>query len=181
MEDFKLIDSKKVYTGRVVDLSVETIVLPSKAEVQREVVHHPGAAAIVPMVSRDEVVLIRQFRYSAKKTIWEIPAGTIDPGETPIVCARRELMEETGYTAKKVTPMGGFFTSPGFCEEFLHLFLATGLLAGDSDLDGDEQLEAHVVPLEDALLKIENGDICDAKTIVGLLRVNSMNLKTIMD
>lgn len=171
MEDFEVKKVKQVYSGRVVGLSVETIVLPDGRETTREVVRHSGAAAIVPMLSPDEVVLIRQFRYCAKKTLWEIPAGTVEPGETPLACAERELVEETGYRAGKMKPMGGFFTSPGFCDEFLHLFLATELERCESKLDKDEQIEVQRMSLGEALDKIERGEIIDAKTIVGLLKV----------
>ncbi|MBI5118950.1 NUDIX hydrolase [Candidatus Poribacteria bacterium] len=177
MDDFKVTESKQVYSGRVVTLSVETIILPGGVKTVREAVHHRGAAAIVPMISGDELLLIRQFRYCAGKTLWEIPAGTLEPGEQPIACAMRELIEETGYRAGKMRPIGGFYASPGFCDEFIHLFVATNLELCDSGPEGkdnDEQIEVHRVSLEDALGKIENGDIVDGKTIVSLMKVSSM-------
>ena len=175
MRDFKLIDSKKVFKGRVIDLSVETVLLPGGTEATREVVRHPGASAIVPMISPAELILIKQFRYCAQKELWEIPAGTLEPGETPLECAERELIEETGYRAGKMRPLGGFYTSPGFCTEFLHLFLATELEPCKADCDEDEQLVVHRLSLEEAFGKIENGEIVDAKTIVGLLKISSMS------
>jgi ADP-ribose pyrophosphatase len=137
-------------------------------------VRHPGAAAIVPVISASEVVLIKQFRYCTGDTLWEIPAGTLEPGEIPIECAKRELREETGYSAGRMEPMGGFYTSPGFCTEFLHLFIATGLEPCESGLDDDEQLTVHRVPIEEAYDKIERGEIVDAKTIVGLMRLKGI-------
>jgi ADP-ribose pyrophosphatase len=179
MPDFKVKNSERIYEGRVVALSVETIELPGGREARREVVRHPGATAIVPMISEREVILIKQFRYCAEKELWEIPAGTLEPGETPLECAERELIEEIGYRAGKMTPIGGFFTSPGFCDEFLRLYLATELEPCEADRDEDEQLTPHRMPLEQALRKIDNGEIVDAKTIVGLLRVGGIGPETI--
>jgi ADP-ribose pyrophosphatase len=174
MEDFKVLKAEKIYSGRVVGLSRETIAFPDGKEAVREIVRHPGASAMVPMISPTEVILIKQFRYSAKKMLWEIPAGTLEPGETALACAERELVEEIGYRAGKMTPLGGFYTSPGFCNEFLHLFLATDLEPSQSNLDKDERLEVHRMPMKEALRKIETGDIIDAKTIAGLLKVSRM-------
>ncbi len=172
MDDFKVLKAEKIYSGRVVGLARETIAFPDGKEAVREIVQHPGASAMVPMISPTEVIMIKQFRYSAKKMLWEIPAGTLEPGETPLACAERELVEEIGYRAGKMTPLGGFYTSPGFCNEFLHLFLATDLEPAKSNLDKDERLEVHRIPMKEAIRKIETGDIIDAKTIVGLLKVS---------
>jgi ADP-ribose pyrophosphatase len=174
MDDFKVTKAEKIYSGRVVGLSRETFVFPDGKEAVREIVQHPGASAMVPMISPTEVILIKQFRYSAKKELWEIPAGTLEPGETPLACAERELVEEIGYRAGKMTPLGGFYTSPGFCTEFLHLFLATDLELSESNLDKDERIEVHKMPMREAIRKIERGEIIDAKTMVGLLRASHM-------
>jgi len=181
MKDFEIKEKNQVYSGRVVGLSVETIILPGGREATREVVQHPGAVVVVPMLSPLEVVLIRQFRYCIKSELWEIPAGTIEKGEKPLACAERELIEETGYRAGRIEPIGGFFTSPGFCDEYLHLFLATQLEPCESEPDSDEQIEVHVMSLEDALSRIETGEIVDAKTIVGLVRVSGMNRETLTE
>jgi ADP-ribose pyrophosphatase len=178
MEDFKVKETKHLYSGRVVNLSVEKIALPDGNEISREVVHHPGAVAIVPMLSPDEVVLIKQFRYCAGKALWEIPAGTLEPGESPAACAARELTEETGYRAGKMVPMGGVYTSPGFCNEFLHLFLAADLEHCGLKLDPDERIEVHTMSMNEALRKIESGEIVDAKTIVGLLKTDRLGHET---
>ncbi|MBI4830994.1 MAG: NUDIX hydrolase [Candidatus Lindowbacteria bacterium] len=129
------------------------------------------------MLSDTEVVLIRQFRHSAGKIMWEIPAGTFEPGEEPLACAERELVEETGYRAAMMKPLGGFYTSPGFCDEFIHLFVATGLqpcASGAQKADSDEQINVNTVAMSEALRKIESGEIVDGKTIVGLMRVSSV-------
>ena len=174
MEDFEIREKSQIYSGRIVNLSVEKVALSDGSVRTREVVHHPGAVAIIPMLSPDEVILIKQFRYCARKAIWEIPAGTLESGETPAACAKRELMEETGYRACKMKPLGGFYTSPGFCNEFLHLFLATELEVCESKPDSDELLEVHIVRMKEALRKIFEGEIVDAKTIVGLLRAECL-------
>ncbi len=176
MKDFQVKEQNQIYSGRVVKVSVETIVLPSGRETIREVVQHPGAAAIVPMISPGEVLLLKQFRYCTRMSLWEIPAGTLETGETPAACAERELIEETGYRAGKMQRLSGFFTTPGFCNEFLHLFLATELRAVGSNLEKDEQIEVHPLSLPEALRKIEAGEIVDAKTIIGLLVVSRMKL-----
>ena len=178
MDDFEVREKSQVYSGRVVGLSVETIILPGGRETTRELVQHPGAAAIVPMLSPREVVLIKQFRYCVKKSLWEIPAGTVEAGETAMACAERELTEETGYRAGRMRHLGSFFTTPGFCNEIVHLFYATDLKPSRANLDKDEQLEVHTVALEDALHMIESGEIADAKTIVGLMRVGGMRRET---
>ncbi|RJP74728.1 MAG: NUDIX hydrolase [Candidatus Abyssobacteria bacterium SURF_17] len=177
MKDFEVKEVKQIYSGRVVDLSVETIILPDGKEARREVVRHPGAVAIVPMASAKEVILIKQFRYCAGKTLWEIPAGTMEQGETPLACAQRELIEETGHRAGKMESLGGFYTTPGFCNEFLYLFVATELEQCESNLDRDEQIETHKMSMKEAFCKIESGEIADAKTLVGLMRVNRMTLR----
>jgi ADP-ribose pyrophosphatase len=172
MKDFRVKNVENIYSGRVVDLTVETIAFPDGKEMTRELVHHPGAVAIVPILSATEIIMIKQFRYSAEGEIWEIPAGTLEPNESPADCAHRELVEEIGYRAGKMESLGGFYTSPGFCNEYLHLFRATDLQSAEAHLDKDEQIEVHTMTLQQALQKIESGEIIDAKTIIGLLRIH---------
>jgi ADP-ribose pyrophosphatase len=174
VRNYKIKETKTIYEGRVVTLSAETIIFPGGKEAKREVVRHRGAAAIVPMISPKEVLMIRQFRHCVGKVLWEIPAGTLEPGEQPEECAKRELMEETGYRAGTLESMGGFFPTPGICTEFLHLFLATDLEPCETHRDDDEQIAVHILPVEEALRKIDSGEIIDAKTIVGLLKLGRM-------
>jgi len=171
VEDFTVKKVTPVYSGRVVGVTVETIIFPNGKEATREVVRHPGAVAMVPLLSPGKVVLIKQFRYSTGKALWEIPAGTIEAGETPLACAHRELAEEIGYRAQRMEALGGFYTSPGFCNEFIHLFAAVGLEPAQAQHDMDEQLEAHVLSLDEAMQMLQSGEIIDAKTIIGLLKV----------
>lgn len=179
MKDFRVKNVENIYSGRVVDLTVETIEFPDGKEMTRELVRHPGAVAIVPMISPNEIVMIKQFRYSARGEIWEIPAGTLEPNEAAAECAHRELIEEIGYQAGKLEPLGGFYTSPGFCNEYLHLFRATDLRPAQAHLDKDEQIEVHTMTLQQALQKIETGEIIDAKTIIGLLRISQRSFQHI--
>jgi ADP-ribose pyrophosphatase len=135
----------------------------------REVVEHPGAVAIVPIVGTDQVCLIRNYRIAVDATLWEIPAGTLEPNEPPLDNARRELIEETGYRADKLERFGELLMSPGILNERMHLFVATGLSAGPTALEAGEEIESVVVAWDEALAMIDRGEIVDAKTVAGLL------------
>jgi ADP-ribose pyrophosphatase len=135
-----------------------------------DLVHHPGAAAIVPLHADGTVSLLHQFRYALGREIWEIPAGTLEEGEPFLECASRELEEETGFRAARWTELATFYTSPGFCDEELRVFLAEELSKGSGGTEADEHLEVVRIPLAEALAWIEAGRIVDAKSIVGLLR-----------
>jgi ADP-ribose pyrophosphatase len=139
--------------------------------VDLETIRHPGAAAVVPVKDDDTVVLIRQFRHAAGGYIYEIPAGKLHPGEDPLHCASRELEEEVGYRASSFELLSSIFTAPGFADEVIHVYKATGLTKGRQQLDHDEVLDVIEMPLSDAVRKIEDGTIRDAKTIVGLQAV----------
>lgn len=162
---------KDIYRGRVVNLSLETVTLPNGATVEMELIHHPGAAAIVPMKDDGTVLLIRQYRHAVGGYILEIPAGKLDPGEDPRDCAARELEEEIGFRAASLEPMITFFTTPGFTDEVIHIFKATGLTPGTQNLGRDEVLDVIELPLERAIAQIADGTIRDGKTIVGLQAV----------
>ena len=159
---------REIYRGRVVKLDVETVTLPNGATVELEIIRHPGAAAVVPLKDDGAVFLIRQYRHATGGYIYEIPAGKLDPGEEPRHCAARELEEEIGYRAASLTHLLTFFTTPGFTDEVIHIFLATGLLPGTQRLEQDEVLEVVEMSLDAALAKINDGTIRDGKTIVGL-------------
>jgi ADP-ribose pyrophosphatase len=169
------ISSRRVYTGRVVSLDVDTVRFPNGTEGELEMIRHSGASAVVPVLEvpneETKVILIRQYRYAAEGYVFEIPAGRLEEGEAPEACARRELKEETGYTAETVTPLTTIFTTPGFTDERIHLFLASGLRPGESNLESDEVLDLHPVSIGDALEMIRSGAISDGKTISALLYV----------
>jgi ADP-ribose pyrophosphatase len=169
--------TKQIYTGIVVDLYVETVILPNGVTVDLEVVRHPGAAAVVPLKDDGTVIVIRQFRHAAGGFIYEIPAGKLHPGEDPKVCAVRELEEEIGYRAGKLELLSSIFTAPGFTDEVIHVYKATELTVGRQQLDRDEVLEVIELPLAEAIRMIETGVIRDAKSIVGLQAVYLQNTR----
>jgi len=163
--------SKNIYSGKVVTLNIDRVQLPNGVTVELETIRHPGAAAVVPIKDDGTVVLIRQFRHAAGGFIYEIPAGKLHPGEDPLDCASRELEEEIGYRASTFDLLSSIFTAPGFADEVIHVYRATGLTKGRQQLDRDEVLEVIEMPLTEAVKKIEDGTIRDAKTIVGLQAV----------
>jgi ADP-ribose pyrophosphatase len=162
---------KNIYKGRIVNLNLETVRLPNGATVELEIIHHPGAAAIVAMKDEETVLLIRQYRHAAGGYILEIPAGTLRPGEDPRDCAARELEEEIGFRPSALEPVVTFFTTPGFTDEVIHIYKATGLTPGKQNLDHDEVLEVVELPLKEAIVRIGDSTIRDGKTIVGLQAV----------
>ncbi|RPI08898.1 MAG: NUDIX hydrolase [Zetaproteobacteria bacterium] len=159
---------KEIYRGRVVNLNLETVTLPNGATIDLEVVRHQGAAAIVPLADDGTVLLIRQYRHAAGGYIYEIPAGKIEPGEDPLDCAAREVEEEIGHRASRLDHLVTFFTTPGFTDEVIHVYLATGLVPGTQSLGRDEVLDVVEMPLEEAIRRVADGTIRDGKTIVGL-------------
>jgi ADP-ribose pyrophosphatase len=164
------IEGRTVYEGRIVAVDVDRVRLGDGAETLREVVRHPGAVVVVPVRDDGCVLLERQFRYPVGQVLLELPAGKLDPGETPESCARRELAEEVGRAAAVWRPLARFFSAPGFCDEVMHCFLATGLMPMDGARpDPDERIEVVAMPLAEAIARVDSGEICDAKTIAALL------------
>jgi ADP-ribose diphosphatase len=163
--------SEVIYNGRIVKLSILDVVLPDGKPAKRELIRHPGAVAIVAFDDDQNVLLVRQFRIAAGRVLLEIPAGTLEPGEAPLVCAERELQEETGYRPGKLEALGGIFPAPGYTTEFIHLFQATELSISPLDHDDDEFIEIERVPLAKAIGLIDSGEIADGKSVAGLLRV----------
>jgi ADP-ribose pyrophosphatase len=160
-----------IYSGRVVNLVVADVQLPNGMQSKRELVRHPGAVAIVALDEVNQVLLVRQYRFAAGRVMLEIPAGTLEPGEDPYLCAERELQEETGYRPGRMLAIGGIYVAPGYTTEFIHLFVARDLTESRLDMDDDEFISAERVPLTEALAMIERGDIIDGKSIAGLMRV----------
>ncbi len=164
------IDGRRVYDGRIVAVEVDRVRLADGAETLREVVRHPGAVVVVPLRDDGCVLLEHQFRYPVGRVLLELPAGKLDPGEAPEQCARRELAEEIGQAAAEWRPLARFFSAPGFCDEEMHCFAATGLMPVDgAKPDDDERIEVVAMPLAEAIARVDSGEICDAKTIVALL------------
>ena len=150
----------------------ETITSDSGKTKTREIIRHPGACVIVPLLDDGRVCLIRNWRIAAGQTLIELPAGTLEPPEPPHVTAERELIEETGYRARKIEFLHAFFLSPGILDEKMHLYVATGLTAGQTALEEGEEIENLLVPWDEAIAMIFRGEIQDAKTIIGLLWVD---------
>ena len=168
---FRLIHSREIYSGHIVRLVKDRFILnrDPKKLVTRELVEHPGAVVIVPYAAKDRLILIKQFRYAAGGDLWEIPAGTLEKGEAPLTCAKRELEEETGFLAKKWTFLTRFFPAPGISDELMTLYRAENLSPGKKNLDHDEWIEHEVVSMTEAKRMIRRGLIRDGKTIAGIL------------
>jgi len=164
----EFIDSKKVFSGRVFNVSVDTVREADRTYI-REVVHHPGSAVILPAFDDGTIALVRQYRHPAVKYLLELPAGTLNEREPPEVGAARELEEELGLVAGNLEKLSEFFVSPGFCEEKMWLYLATDLKQTAQRLDEDELIEIVRLPIDRALQMISDGEIEDAKTIIGLM------------
>jgi ADP-ribose pyrophosphatase len=168
------VKSRRVYTGKIIALDVDTVRFPDGSTGELEMIRHPGASAIVPFLSDPrgedpQVLMIRQYRYAADGYLYEIPAGRLDQGENPRDCAVRELKEETGCTAEHFDHLLTMYTTPGFTDEKIHVFMATGLIAGETKHEVDEFLDLHPMRLSRALEMVEAGEIQDAKTVIGLL------------
>lgn len=163
------LSTTRVYEGRIVSLDVDEVEEPGGVRATREVARHRGSVAALAVHDDGQVVLIRQYRYPVDDGVWELPAGRLDPGETALEGARRELEEETGLRAASIEPMGVFYTTPGFCDEVMHLFRATGLTQGPPRPEADERIEVRTLPLGEARAMIESGAIREGKTLVALL------------
>jgi ADP-ribose pyrophosphatase len=168
------LSSRRVYSGRIINLDRDTVRFPNGSTGELEMIRHPGASAVVPFLndptaSDPQILLLKQYRYAAEGFLYEIPAGRLDPGEEPIDCARRELMEETGCQAERVEHLYTFYTTPGFTDEKIHAFIAVGLKRGDSRPETDEFITVETMTLSHALGLIEKGEIRDAKTALAIL------------
>lgn len=165
----KTISSQMIHKGKVVNLRVDSVELPNGNFSTREVVEHSGAVAVVPVTSSGEVIMVRQYRHPVGKILLEIPAGKLDPGESPDECVKRELLEETGMVAGRLKKLFSCYSSPGFSDEILHIYLADELYYQGQQLDEDEFVQVKKVPLKEAVTKICSGEIEDAKSIAGIL------------
>jgi ADP-ribose pyrophosphatase len=163
-----------LHRGRKIQVAVDTQTQPDGTVIRRDVILHPGAVVILPVIDAGHVCLLRNHRFVVEETLWELPAGTLEPGEAPEIAAPRELLEETGYTAGKWRKIAEFYVSPGVMNEKLHLFVAEDLTPGLARPEADEELEAHSVSLKQALAWAFDGTLRDAKTITALLMWDRM-------
>jgi ADP-ribose pyrophosphatase len=171
-----LLDSRRVYSGKRINVDLDRVRFPDGSEGRLEMVRHPGASAVIPFLDPPEssaprVILIRQYRWAAEAVMWEIPAGTLDAGEAPEQCARRELREEAGVTATHLRHLTSIYTTPGFTDEIIHLYAATGLTPEKTAHEPDEFIETHEVRWSEIGRMIRNGQIKDSKTINALMWV----------
>ncbi len=165
----RVIDSRRIYEGRIVNLREDTVELDDGRRALREVVEHADVVAIIPLDEAGRVVMVRQYRLPVAQVLLEVPAGGVEPGESVEEAAQRELQEETGQRAGRLQPLGGFYVSPGYCSEFIHVLLATDLAESAAEADPDEQITVERVPLAEALRLVESGAVRDSKSIIGLL------------
>ena len=171
MSDPVVLSSRGVHDGRIVKLSLEEVRLPNGNVVTLELIRHPGAAAVVPVDSDGNVILVRQYRHATGSWLLEVPAGKLDhPGEAPEDCARREVEEETGYRAGRLVPLGWIFTTPGFTNEKIWLYLALELSSSSSNLQADEVLTVESLSLAEAARRAVSGEIVDGKSVCALVR-----------
>lgn len=169
---FKLLQKEKKYHGKIIDLTVDQLEYPSGNRTLREIVEHPGGAVVLCVFENSEIILVKQYRHPFAKEVIELPAGKLDKGEDPLVCAQRELREETGYGAKQWNKLTSIYTTPGFCNEILHIYLAQGLFPhaeGQALEEGEASIQLIIVPLKDAISMIEREEIVDGKTIAGIM------------
>lgn len=174
MSDSPRVSTRRVYTGRVLNLDLDTVRFPNGSTGDLEMIRHPGASAVVPFLSDPadddpQILLIRQYRYAAEGYLYEVPAGRLDVNELPEHCARRELREETGCQAERVEHMFTMYTTPGFTDERIHVFMAVGLTRGEVAREADEFIEVETMSLSRALSMVERGEIQDGKTSLALL------------
>jgi ADP-ribose pyrophosphatase len=165
----RVLQHRRVHAGRVLDLDVDEVVEPGGVHGVREVVRQRGSVAALPVLDDGRIVLVRQYRYAVNALVWELPAGRRDPGETPEEGARRELEEEVGLRATTLEPLLVFWTTPGFCDEVMHLFRATGLAEVPPRPEADENIESATFALDEAMAMVKRGEIREGKTLVALL------------
>ncbi|MBE6904001.1 MAG: NUDIX hydrolase [Ruminococcaceae bacterium] len=166
----KTLGKEYKYKGRIINLRVDDIELPDKQKATREVIEHNGGVSVVAVTENNEILLVKQYRYPYSEVITEIPAGKLNKGEDLLECAKRELAEETGATAKEWEFLGEVYPTPAYCEEILYIYMAQDLSFGEQNLDEDEFLEVMRLPISEAKRKALSGEFKDAKTIVGILR-----------
>ncbi|MDR1952512.1 MAG: NUDIX hydrolase [Elusimicrobiota bacterium] len=173
----KLFKKNLIHKGRAVDFYCDEIVLPNNHHSFREYLGHPGAAAVLPFLDKKTIVLVKQYRYPVKQATLELPAGKLEKGESPVKGVKRELKEETGYSAKKIEKLIQFYPSTAFSNELLHIFAATDLVCGKTNPDEDEFVANEILDFDEAVKMVYNGKIMDAKTIIALLLWANKNKK----
>jgi ADP-ribose pyrophosphatase len=165
-----ILSTSTAYKGRLFDIEVTEMRMANGALTKREGLVHPGAVAMIPVTAGGNLLLVTQYRHSAGKRLLEIPAGTLEKGEAPLAAVSRELQEEVGMRPGRIKPLGGFYVAPGYTSEYIHLFICEDLAESSLDGDEDEDIDIHELSAEQAIAAIQSGDICDAKSVIGILR-----------
>ncbi|MFN0145727.1 MAG: NUDIX hydrolase [Dehalococcoidia bacterium] len=165
-----ILSTATVYRGKLFDVEMTELRMANGALAKREGIIHPGAVAMVPVAPDGRLLLVSQYRHSAGKRLLEIPAGTLEKGEEPRAAVARELQEEVGMAPGRIDALGGFYVAPGYTSEYIHLFVCSSLRESSLDGDEDEDIDIHPVTVAEALAAIESGEICDAKSVIGILR-----------
>ena len=163
------LSTRRLYEGKVLSLDLDEVEEPGGVTAKREVVRHPGSVAALPVTPEGGLILVRQYRYPVDDTVWELPAGRVDPGESPEEAIQRELREEIGHRAERLERIAFFYTTPGFCDETMHVFRATGLVPDKAEADDDERIETVTVTLDRAREMIAAGELREGKTLVAVL------------
>lgn len=170
----RILSEESAWRGRILDVHSAQVELPNGRVVGRDLVRHPGASAVVALTESGKIVLVRQYRTALDRVTVEVPAGKLDPGEDPLECAKRELREETGFSAKRINYLTTIATTPGFCDEVIHIYMATGLTFDGANPDDDEFVNVDLVPLSELIDAVLDGKIEDAKTVVGALACDAI-------
>lgn len=170
MTEEKTLASESVFKGRAVNLRIDTVEMTDGRRTTREIVEHAECVVVIPVDAEGNILMEKQYRYAIGKVLLEIPAGGIEPGESPVDAVRREMAEETGFSPKTVTALGGFYSSPGFCTEYLYLFLATDLVPNRLEADDTDEIEVVRTPVSEIGRLIDSGAIVDSKSIAGLCK-----------
>lgn len=166
----KKLSSEKIFEGKVVKLYRDNVLLEDNSEATREVIRHPGGVCVVALTENNEILMVKQFRYPHNKIMTEVPAGKLEWGEEPFECGKRELLEETGFTAEEYTYLGTLAPTPAYCSEIIHIYMAKKLTLGKQKLDEGEFLDVEKISLEKAVEMVMNGEITDAKTQLAILK-----------
>ena len=170
----KTIEVKNIYDGKIIKFELQTVELCNKKLVEREIIRHKGGVAVIPITENNEIIMVRQFRKAFDEELLEIPAGKIEYDEKPETCAKRELKEETGYSAEKISFINVMYPSPGYTDEKIYIYKAENLTEGDLSLDEDEFLQVEKYTLEQAVEMVKTGVLKDAKTIIAILLLSSL-------
>ncbi|MGE5612985.1 MAG: NUDIX domain-containing protein [Bacillota bacterium] len=170
----KTVSVKPIYKGNIINVELVTVTLPDGRTATRDIVRHPGASVIIPLNEKGEIYMVKQYRKPLEMVSLELPAGKLDPGEDPLDCARRELMEETGLKARDIIYLASIHSTPGFSDEVLHMYAAVGLAEGKSCADADEFISTEKYKVDDLTDMILSGEITDAKSIIGIFMADKI-------